>query len=361
MDIILSFFQQHLEASGLPWINHAWFRFIVVVLFFAFLALIINILVRGLVKFFESVTSNQLDDKVFNIIRGPLFWVIVLTGSDVAFSQFKLPENTEQNLSAVLTSIIIILVAVCLFRLVKAVLISISKLGGKGRFVQPETLPLFQNLALVLIFVFATYFLFNAWNVDLTAWFASAGIAGVAIGFAAKDTLANLFSGVFIMADSPYKVGDTVVLDSGERGEITHIGLRSTRMFTTDHAEITIPNSIMGNTKVVNQSGGYHRKARIRAPIGVAYGSDIEQVREVLQNLAQDHADVCQMPEPRVRFRQFGASSLDFELLFWIENAQIKGRVLDNINTAIYQRFNELDIEIPFAKQDIYIKEMPKG
>ena len=91
----------------------------------------------------------------------------------------------------------------------------------------------------------------------MTAWLASAGVVGIAVGFAAKDTLANLFSGVFILADAPYKIGDYIVLDAtGMRGKVTQIGLRSTRLITRDDVEVTIPNSIMGNSQVINQSGG---------------------------------------------------------------------------------------------------------
>jgi MscS family membrane protein len=81
---------------------------------------------------------------------------------------------------------------------------------------------------------------------------ASAGIIGIAVGFAAKDTLANLFSGVFILADSPYKLGDYVVLEDNSRGKVTQISLRSTRMLTRDDVEVTVPNSITGNTKIIN-------------------------------------------------------------------------------------------------------------
>ena len=86
----------------------------------------------------------------------------------------------------------------------------------------------------------------------------------------------------FILADAPYKIGDFVVLDSGERGEVTHIGIRSTRLLTRDDIQVTIPNSVMGNTKIINESGGPTEKFRIRVIVGVAYGSDIDQVREVL-------------------------------------------------------------------------------
>ena len=186
----------------------------------------------------------------------------------------------------------------------------------------------------------------------MTAWWASAGIVGIAVGFAAKDTLANLFSGVLILADAPYKIGDYIVLDSGERGMVTHIGIRSTRMLTRDDVELTIPNSIMGTTKIINESGGPYKKFRIRVSVGVAYGSDIDQVKQILFDVAMAEPTICHDPEPRVR--------LDIDLLGWVEEPSLRGRVIDILLTTIYKEFNKQGIEIPYTKQDIYIKEMPK-
>jgi len=233
--------------------------------------------------------------------------------------------------------------------------------GGKDkqRLVQPQTLPLFDNLSKLLIVAVAGYVMFQIWGIDMTAWVASAGIMGLAVSFAAKDTLANLFSGVFILADSPYKIGDYIVLDDGQRGKVRHIGLRSTRLTTRDDVEVTVPNSIMGNSKVTNQSGGPNPKFRIRVKVGVAYGSDTDQIRDILMGIATTEPLVTKTPEPRIRFRAFGDSSLDFELLCWIEDPELRGRTLDKLNDEVYKQFNKNGVEIPFNKQDIYIKEMP--
>jgi small-conductance mechanosensitive channel len=177
----------------------------------------------------------------------------------------------------------------------------------------------------------------------------------LAISFAAKDTLANLFSGVFIVADAPYKLGDFIVLDSGERGEVTHIGIRSTRLLTRDDVEVTVPNSIMGNAKITNESGGPHEKYRLRVKVGVAYGSDIDKVHAVLLDVANSHPDVAREPAPRVRFRGFGDSSLDHELLCWVEKPVKRGLVLHLLNTEIYKRFMVEEIEIPFPQRDVHL------
>lgn len=361
MEQLLNTAFKWLERIGVPYSDSPWSKFVVTIILAYVFAFIISRFLHVLYQVFARRTKTQLDEKILGVIKRPTFWALFLVGLRLSLYYLSSLEYSFTTLSSLIQSILVIIVAVAAYRVAREILLHMSRSRIKKRLVKRETLPLFQNVALLFAFVVATYMIFSAWKIDLTAWFASAGILGVAVGFAAKDTLANLISGVFILADAPYRVGDTLVLDTGERGEVTHIGLRSTRIYTTDHAEVSIPNSTMGNSRVVNQSGGINRKARIRAPIGVAYGSNIDQVKKTLEKIAVDHVEVCEAPKPRVRFRRFGASSLDFELLFWVESALLKGRILDEINTEIYNTLNNLNIEIPFAKQDVYIKEMPQG
>jgi len=209
------------------------------------------------------------------------------------------------------------------------------------------------------VLLFSSYALLLVWGINPMGWLASAGIVGIAVGFAAKDTLANLFSGLFILADSPYQIGDFINLDSGERGKVTGIGMRSTRLLTRADVEITVPNAVIANAKITNESGGPYQKMRIRLPVGAAYGSDVDQVCAVLQRVGDEHAETCADPAPRVRMRGFGASSLDFELLAWIEAPQDRGRISHELFVQIYKAFIAEGIEIPFSKQDLYIKEFP--
>ena len=139
-----------------------------------------------------------------------------------------------------------------------------------------------------------------------------------------------------------------------------HIGLRSTRLLTRDDVEISIPNSVMGNAKIVNEAGGPPARYRIRASVGVAYGSDIDKVIDVLVGVATEHPKVHATPELRARFRTFGESSLDFDLLCWIERPAERGLVLHELNCAIYKRFDAEGITIPFPQRDLYIKQMPQ-
>ncbi len=333
------------------------------VLVFALAVLLANVvvwLVTRVVGYVVKRTRIQWDDKVVAVIHRPLYWTVLCVGMLLALLPLELPELVASVLRSLIATMLVIVWSGFAVRLVRIVLQAMSHGQKKESLIRPQTRPLFENMAFLVVVTVAIYMIFRSWDIDMTAWLASAGIVGIAVGFAAKDTLANLFSGVFILADTPYKIGDYVVLDSGERGKVTRIGIRSTRLQTRDDVEITIPNAIMGNSRIINESGGPHEKYRLRVSVGVAYGSDIDQVKSVLMDVALKETQVCDQPEPRVRFRAFGASSLDLNLLCWVENPEVRGRVLDALNTTIYKRFNAEGIEIPYSKHDVYIKEMPQ-
>lgn len=319
-----------------------------------------RVILTGLKKL-ALKTQFDLDDKLIILLHSPVYNSILLLGLASATLILSPPQVYLNIIFSLIQSIALIVWVVFLLRSNHMLLTRISKDEKRIKIVHAQTLPLFLNLINIIIVVLTVYFLFSAWDIDMTAWLASAGIVGIAVGFAAKDTLANLFSGVFIMADAPYKIGDFIVLDTGERGEVTHIGIRSTRILTRGDVEVTIPNAVMGNTKIINESGGRHEKYRCRISVGVAYGSDIDKVREVLLGIAEAEPIVCTDPGPQVRFRLFGASSLDFDLLVWINKPILRGRVVDNLNCEIYRQFIEHGIEIPYSKQDIYIKEFPSS
>ncbi len=322
-------------------------------------AQLVEVVVEWLIRRYAQKPENALKDKMVSILHQPLFWSVILIGLVIALSMVQLPLRLEQTVSSATLSILVFLWTLFALRASRLLLQRMSRRKKSSPLVSAQTLPLFTNLAAVIIVALGVYFIFQAWDVDMTAWLASAGIIGIAVGFAAKDTLANLFSGVFIMADSPYKLGDYVVIDDNVRGKITHMGIRSTRLLTRDDVEVTIPNSLMGNSKVVNESGGPHEKYRIRIGVDVAYGSDLDQVVEILESIANAEPEVCDDPEPRVRYRAFGGSGVNLELLAWVAEPELRGKVVHLLIIAIYKGLRQAGIEIPYSKQELFIKEMP--
>lgn len=306
-------------------------------------------------------TKTDLDDEIVGLLHGPTIKTIMLIGLAVATKLMLLADTTERFTIRILWTVGILVWMAFAFKLTRRLLLLAKGRTDKFVAVESRTFPLFDNAGKVLIFGIASYMVIAAWGVDPTGWLASAGIVGLALSFAAQDSLANLFSGVFIIADSPYSVGDYINLETGERGQVSHIGLRSTRLLTRDDIEITIPNSVMAKSRIVNETAGPHAKHRVRVKVGVAYGSDIDKVREVLLQAPAGDDRVCEDPAPRVRFRGFGESSLDVELLAWIPEPWLRGQVVDSLNTNVYKLFAANGIEIPFPQRDVHIKAMPGG
>ncbi len=195
----------------------------------------------------------------------------------------------------------------------------------------------------------------NYFGLPVAALFTSAGIAGVAVALAARETLANFFGGMSIFLDRPFRTGDYIVLENGERGEVKAVGMRSTRIVTQDDILITIPNSVITNVKIVNQSMPAQH-FRIHLKIGVAYGSNLEQVEKILVNLAQDNQLVRKTPPPQVRLCSFGNSAINLELLIWAFRPHDQGQLTHELNRAIYYRFDEEGIVMPYPQLDIHMQ-----
>lgn len=331
---------------------------IIAVVFFL-LAFVVRFAIFRSLGRLAGLTTSSVDDHVLRDLRRPVFTTILFPGLAVAVGAAQLPfgSNTLVNL---LVSVVVASWMRATLR-VSGALLSMLEKEDRFTIVERRTIPLFDLSIKLLTILIGSYALLMIWGINPVGWLASAGIVGIAVGFAAKDTLANLFSGFFIVADAPYKIGDYINLDSGERGMVSAIGLRSTRLLTRDDVEITIPNGVIANAKIVNESGGPHIKIRNRIAVGVAYGSDVDRVCELLRQVGVDHAQTCASPEPRVRMRGFGASSLDFELLIWVEHPEQRGLIAHELYMEIYKTLGREGIEIPYTKHDVFIKELPDG
>jgi len=304
-------------------------------------------------------TDTDLDDRLIKLLSKPVFSTVFLATFIYVVLALKLSGTVTLFTVRILQTLILLSWTIAGVRTVRLTLEALGHIRKHFEIIQERTIPLFDMTLKVVLVGSSAYIFFLIWGIDPTAWLASAGIIGIAVGFAAKDTLANLFSGIFIVADSPYKLGDYIILDSGERGMVTQVGMRSTRLLTRDDIEITVPNAVIGNAKIINESGGPWEKERIRIKVSVAYGSDVDQVEEELLRVAQNHKHIVQLPEPRVRMRGFGQHGLNFELLCWIDLPELRGRLSHALYMEIYKRFAELAIEIPYSKHDVYIREMP--
>ena len=317
-------------------------------------AKITDMIFTRIFKRIVNKTQTNFDDRILQLLHRPIFYSILFIGFSVAVKTAELPNYIDYALVGIFkTSTILI----WLFVGMKVLILSMEWASQKtsNPLLQQKTLPLFNNLGKIAIGLFGIYFIFLSWDININGILASAGVLGVVLGLAAKDTVANFFAGIFLMADSPYKEGDYILLDTGERGYVKSMGLRSTRFMTRDDIEITIPNSVIAASKIVNESGGPGEKERVRITLHVAYESDIDEVKALLISIALGNKNVLKTPEPRVRFREFADHGLKLQLLFWIHKPEIRGRTVDAVNTEIYKQFSQNNISIPYPTMKVIL------
>jgi len=337
------------------WLDQPWVLAILVLVLAALSARLIDGLFCRFIARLTSTTKTDLDERLVTLLHRPIYITVFLIGVDVAAMVLDLNPALFGFIVTTTKTVAILIWTAAGLRICSTVADGLGRLSKRVAWLDERTLPLFDNLARLVLVSAAIYFLLVAWNLDVGPWLASAGVMALAVGFAAKDSIANLFGGLFVIMDSPYKIGDFINLDSGERGEVIKIGLRSTRLLTRDDVEITIPNATIAVSKIVNESGGPHKKTRVTCTIGVAYGSDVDHVRAVLKRSAHSVESVLDDPEPRIRFTEMGDSALIFRVQCWVEEPVFRGLALDGLNTAIYKAFNAEGISIPFPQRDVHL------
>jgi len=196
-------------------------------------------------------------------------------------------------------------------------------------------------------------------KIDITPFLAGAGIAGLALALAAQDIISNFFGGAIITIDKPFTVGDRVKVDN-YYGDIISIGPRSTRIKTLENQIVTIPNNKI-TTNVITNFSEPDVRLRISLPFTVAYGSDVEKVKRILLEIADNAIKTTDYfapePVPKVFFLEFGDSSLKFVLYVWARKYNLPDEVKDSINSAVAKRFAEEKIDIPFPQMEVRIKQ----
>ncbi len=192
-------------------------------------------------------------------------------------------------------------------------------------------------------------------GINLTTLNVLAGAVGIGVGFGLQNVASNFISGLIILFERPIKIGDRIEV-GGVDGKVTGIGARSTTVRTNDNITIIVPNSKFISENVVNWSFE-NNIIRFRVPVGVAYDTNINQAKRILLEIAAENKDVLDEPKPAVRLMKFGDSSIDLQLWVWTKDKlQRKTVLISNLNFAIWEKFRENEIEIPFPQTDLHIR-----
>ncbi len=231
----------------------------------------------------------------------------------------------------------------------------IKKLWLQPRKVELSTELLITRFVTYGIFIIGVLVALYEFGINPAPLLVGLGVVGLAIAFGVQEIVANLVSGLIIMVDRPIKIGDIVDVE-GASGKVMDVGLRASTVRTLDNVNHLIPNKLIILNRITNYSK-YDPKMRLQISIGVAYGSDMQKVRDVLLEVAKSHPKVMEEPAPEVRITEFGNSSVDFIVFVWIEDPSQRFRIKDEINWEINQKFKENKITIPFPQVDVWMRK----
>ncbi len=330
------------------------FLFILTVsLIVAFIAKFILIQV---LKPLAKKTKTKVDDLVIKSVSAILFYLLLALGFKIGFQTFQFQTLIYNNL---VDTFLIVLVVLALVRIIN----NFSKYWIKDWAKKTEStaddrlIPLVEKILKVMVLILAVIFVFDAWDIDISPLLATAGIAGIAIGFAVRDSLANIMGGLQLVLDKTFKVGDKVQIESGEMGVILDIGLRSTKLKTYDNEVIYIPNGQLANARVKNFTVP-DLSVRVNVEFGVVYGSDSEKVRQVVLEAVQNIEGVLEEPAPVVQFLKMSDFSLDYVVRVWIREYTEAYDMKLSVTDAVYNALNQAGIGIPFPTRTIFTKSM---
>ena len=266
------------------------------------------------------------------------------------FLNYDIPLGDKVHISVkvILIVIVTLFIASFVLRLLRKLITRKLPADDKVKFI--SVFGYLKWLIYVIIFLVTLH---NS-GVNVTAIFAASAALLIGIGLALQTLFQDIISGIFILIDQTVHVGDIIELD-GKVGRVAQINLRATRAVTIDNKVLVIPNHLYLTNTLYNwtENGTTTRES---VQVGVAYGSDTALVKKILMDVAKGHPDVFTHPEPLVLFTKFGDSSLDFKLIFTLNDSFQAAIPKSDIRFEIDKKFREHNVEIPFPQRDVHIK-----
>ena len=309
---------------------------------------------------FAARTESKLDDHIVEVIRR------CAQISVTAWVAWRVAHIWElAGLAALVIAVWIVALAIPLADFVAKLLRVVeAEVVPKTETTLDDTaLPLVNKVVRFLIIGAGVVLALTELDIDITPIIAGASVAGLAVGLAAQDTLSNLVAGVLLILDRPFQVGDRIEVwsaptNSATWGDVVEVGLRATRIRTTDNIVIVVPNNQIMQRDIINYTATGD-DIRLRIAISIAFDADSEKAKEIVRRVAMETDGVIHDPAPQVIIRRFGESSVDLQLRVWIEDARRRRAIGDEITDRVKTEFDRAGVEIPYAKRDLYIRTMP--
>lgn len=321
-----------------------------------------NVVIRRFEKRYRDRPFFEKNERIFHLIkRAGHYTILILVGIGL----IKLYQAT------IVERIFYAFMIMLLASFANSILVSFvpyleSKLAEKTETSLDDViLGLFKKFSGVIIYITGVILALDVLGLNIMPFIAGAGVAGIAIGFAAKDTLSNLIAGILLIIDRPFEVGDRIEIwtapkDSATWGDVIDIGLRATKIKTTDNIVIVIPNNEIMMRDIINYTT-ITDEIRVRIPIGIAYDADVKKAKELIKNVSLELDWVMRDPAPKVVVRSFGDSAVNLQARVWIKEPRRRIDTISYITDRVKEVFDKEGIEIPYPKRDIYIKAQGAG
>ncbi len=303
-------------------------------------------------------SKSGFDDALLHALKKPLVYFVMLIGLYWALKRadFIIDPNAPA-LGTIFFLLFITLAFIATYRVLTGLIdwytAEVAHMTETS--FDDHILPFFRRLVVFVLIFITGIMVMGHFNINVSGLVATLGVVSLAVALAAQEVFSNMISGLIILVDQPFRIGDRIEIEElGTWGDVIDISLHSTRIITRDHRMISVPNALIGKNRVVNHSIP-STKYRVQTHVGVAYGSDIEQVRQVLIEAIKAQDWVMQDERVEALFLEFQDSGLLFRVRCWIEHYIETRRVIDKMNTAIYQALNEANIEIPFPQRVVHM------
>jgi small-conductance mechanosensitive channel len=308
-------------------------------------------------------TATTVDDQLILAWKRPLTYLLFLIGAYAAAHRLPVDANVLRYVDGVLFTAAVFLTALAVtrgFALLVEWYLAKSRAAGSNA-LATEFAPLFSKLGRVFITLVAVTILLQHLGVNVASLVVSLGVGSLAVGLAAQDTLANMFGGFTLMLDRPFRVGDRVQLASGEVGDVETIGMRATRIRTTDETLLIVPNSVLVKERLVNLTQPT-RAVSTRIELSVPFAGDLDLVKRLVAEAVVASPRVESDREPAVLLSRFGDHSVDLAVAFRVRDYLEQGIARSEILEDIHRRLRGHGIEQPVtARRIIQESAAPKA
>jgi MscS family membrane protein len=338
---------------------------LVIILFFVAAGKLFSIVVVSILKRITRKTKTTVDDILVSIIEKPAVFALFIAGFYMAGFFLTFSERGHQIYNNITEVLVVMLIIWVVMRFLDAVIEHYFKpLTAKSESqLDDQLLPFAKNTVKVIVIVMGFIFLIKDFGYDVTSLVAGLGIGGLAFALAAQPLLSNLFGGISIIADKPFKIGDRIRVDDKYEGYVTQIGMRSTTIRTPVDTFVHIPNSMIAATALENKSREDRDHAiRFTFVLGVTYNTSSAKMKEAIQiikDVFDEHPDVISKDEQGkyyIGFSEFGPSSLNISCGYSIPPSAGISKARTEINLAIKDRFEKAGIEFAFPTQTVHVK-----